>query len=68
MRWHAELAYIANERGHRPGWVPHKYREKFGTWPVTRYIDPRPPSLEVRSWVRSRAIAYAKAQQKSGAA
>ena len=27
------LAWIADERDYKPGWVAHKYKEKFGTWP-----------------------------------
>jgi DNA repair protein RadD len=68
MRWHAELTYIANERGYKSGWAAHKYREKFGDWPATRTITPLEPSREVLSWVRSRNIAWAKAQQKAGVA
>jgi hypothetical protein len=68
MRWHAMLTHIGSARGYKPGWAAHKYREKFGTWPAIRNISPLPPSLEVRSWVRSRDIAYAKGRQKAGAA
>ena len=69
MRWHAMLAHIAGERRYKPGWVSHKYKEKFGTWPpASRPIPPVKPSPEVLSWVRSRQIAYAKAQQKAAAA
>jgi DNA repair protein RadD len=62
-RWHGMLAYIARERGYQRGWTAHKYREKFGTWPVWG-SEPEPiePSPEVRSWVRSRIIAFAKSQ------
>ena len=31
--WHAMLAYIAAERGYKPGWIAHKFSEKFGHWP-----------------------------------
>ena len=69
MRWHAMLSHIAGERGYKPGWVSHKYKEKFGTWPpASRPIPPVKPSPEVLSWVRSRQIAFAKAQQKAAAA
>jgi DNA repair protein RadD len=68
MRWHAMLSYIAAERGYRAGWVGHKFKEKFGTWPAVRAIEPREPSAEVLSWVRSRAIAFAKAKGKGAAA
>jgi DNA repair protein RadD len=60
--WHRMLTSIAEQRGYKPGWVAHKYKEKFGCWPARRYVKPMPPSAEVQSWVRSRAIAYAKAR------
>jgi superfamily II DNA or RNA helicase len=67
-RWQRELAYIARERGYRPGWASHKFKEKFGHWPTRKDVAPIMPSAEVRSWVRSRQIAYAKAMAKQGAA
>jgi DNA repair protein RadD len=67
MRWHAELTYIAAERGYRLGWAAHKYKEKFGTWPARRAIKAIRPSPEILSWVRSRNIAYAKGRQKAAA-
>jgi DNA repair protein RadD len=55
------LVYIASERGYQPGWIAHKYREKFGAFPRWNSTPwPIPPTPEVRSWVRSRQIAYAK--------
>jgi DNA repair protein RadD len=61
-RWHAMLTALASDRRHKRGWVLHKYREKFGDWPPTRVVTPIEPSPEVRSWVRSRMIAYAKSR------
>ena len=62
-RWHAMLKTICLERGHQPGWIAHKYREKFGTWPVWgSNPQPIPPTPEVRSWVRSRVIAFARSR------
>ena len=53
-RWHSMLAYIAGERGYKPGWVAHKYKEKFGSYPSWGTIPlPISPTPEVRSWVRS---------------
>jgi DNA repair protein RadD len=63
MRWHQMLAHIAVQRGYKAGWVAYKFKEKFGTWPAIRTVRPREPSLEVLSWVRSRAIAYAKTKE-----
>ena len=64
VRWHGMLTYIANERGYKAGWIAHKFKEKFGTWPAARSIVPIKPSAEVLSWVHSRAIAYAKAKSR----
>jgi DNA repair protein RadD len=59
--WHAMLAYIAAERGYQPGWIAHKFKEKFGTFPPWGSTpQPIEPTREVNSWVRSREIAYAK--------
>jgi hypothetical protein len=60
--WHAMLTHIAAARGYKPGWSWHKYREKFGTSPP-RHVMPIAPTPEVLSWVRSRAIAWAKSRR-----
>jgi superfamily II DNA or RNA helicase len=67
MRWHAMFVHIAAERGYSPKWPLAKYKEKFGAWPpYGAKPTPMQPTPEVLSWVRSRAIAYAKS--KVGAA
>jgi superfamily II DNA or RNA helicase len=67
-RWLAMLHHIAQERGYQRGWVAHKYKEKFDIWPAWGATpEPIPATPEVRSWVRSRQIAYAKAQQRGAA-
>jgi superfamily II DNA or RNA helicase len=67
-QWHAMLTAIADERGYKPGWIAHKFKEKFGCFPPWG-SKPQPisPSVEVRSWVRSRQIAYAKARDRGAA-
>jgi DNA repair protein RadD len=60
MRWHSMLAHIAEERGYKPGWASHKYKERFHTWPLQRHPSLMEPTPEVLSWVRSRNIAWAK--------
>jgi hypothetical protein len=57
------FAHIASERGYASGWIAHKYREKFGSFPAWGSTpEPIPPTPECRSWVRSRMIAYAHSQ------
>jgi hypothetical protein len=54
------------ERGHKPGWVGHKYRERFGVWPNdprVRSAIARPPSLKTKNWIVSRRITFAKARE-----
>jgi DNA repair protein RadD len=61
QRWYNELAGLAQERGRKPGYAFHKFVEKFGhkpPWGMT--AKPCTPSPEVRSWCRSRDIAYYK--------
>jgi len=68
VRFHGMLTWIAHERGYRPGWAAHKFKEKFGTWPSSRDVVPIEPDDAMRSWVRSRQIAYAKAMAKQAGA
>jgi superfamily II DNA or RNA helicase len=62
-RWHSMFAHIAEERGYKPGWIAHQYKTKFGAFPRWNSApEPIPPTPEVKSWVRSRMIAFARAQ------
>jgi superfamily II DNA or RNA helicase len=65
--WYSGLLYICMERGYAQGWAAHKWKEKFGGFPDNYNKIAKPPSNAVRSWVRSRQIAYAKAKQKQTA-
>jgi superfamily II DNA or RNA helicase len=60
--WHGALLRIARERGYKAGWATYKYREKFGHWPPRFPATECEPTVEIRNWVWSRTIAYAKAR------
>jgi DNA repair protein RadD len=65
ISFYGELLWIARERGHKPGWVGHKYKERFGSWPNdprVRSAIARPPSLKTKNWIVSRQIAFANAR------
>ncbi len=68
QRWYAMLVWEASARGYKPGWVYHKYAERFG-YPPGRDIDrgarPVEPDAVCRNWLRSRAIAWAKSKRRA---
>jgi DNA repair protein RadD len=62
ITFHAELRHIADQRSYKTGWAAQQYKTKFGSFPPWAWNE-RPtctPSLSTLSWVRSRAIAFAK--------
>jgi DNA repair protein RadD len=63
-RFFRQLLWIVRERDYDPGWAAHKFKEKFGHWPPRGNPQPEFPDPAVRSWVRSRQIAYAKARAR----
>jgi DNA repair protein RadD len=65
-RWHAMLRQAAIERGKNPDWAFHLYQQKFHEKPRREWrYETWPPTDEVYAWVRSRVIAFAKAQVKA---
>lgn len=76
--WSDKVAFIAQlrayqiETGKAEGWVAHKYRAKFGVWPNdprVKYARPAAGvSPEIRSWIKSQAIRFAKGREKAGRA
>jgi DNA repair protein RadD len=62
ITFHAELRHIADQRSYKSGWAAQQYKTKFGSFPPWAWNE-RPtctPSVATLSWVRSRAIAFAK--------
>lgn len=61
--WYSGLLHYAYEKGIKPGWAYHKYREKFDVAPSSQLKQiPREPSPEMRSWITSRNIKFAKSR------
>ncbi len=63
-QFHAELRGYVIEKGHKPGWAAHKFRERFGAFPPWDWNDEPAlePTLLTRRWIKSRNIAWAKAR------
>ena len=63
------LAHIADERDYKPGWAAYKYKRSSATGRSTGHASLLEPTPEVTcAWVKSRAIAWAKSQEKQKAA
>lgn len=63
----AQLHSMRDERGRKSGWVAHTYKAIFDVWP--RGLDDagwEEPSSALRSFVRSRDIAWAKSSKPQG--
>lgn len=60
---YGQLLWVMDRRGRSQGWAAHAYREIFGVWPRglprNRAYEPTPL---LRSWIRSRDIAYARSR------
>jgi DNA repair protein RadD len=63
QRVYSEVLGIAEERCRSRGWAAHAYREVFGVWPSRLVEEPIEPSPLIRSWCRSRDIAFAKSHK-----
>jgi len=57
---YAQLCQMAKDKGKGESWVKANYKGIFGTWPRQEFAL-EPPTPELRSWIHSRQIAWAKA-------
>ena len=58
--FYAQLIGYCQEKGVKPGMAFYKYQEKFGVQPSMAKPAARIPGPEVRSWIKSRQIAFSK--------
>lgn len=72
--FYRECLWVAEQRGHKPGWAWHQLRERYGedvakAAPTREWqrLGPAEPTLPTLRWLKSRQIAYAKARAKAGA-
>ena len=63
--WWGQLLAVAVERKYKPGWASNKYKDKFGVWPRGLDDIPQIPTPEVRNWIKSRDIAWAKSARRA---
>lgn len=65
LKWYAMLLWHQDDRRKSHGWAAHRYRDKFGVWPNGLHVTPSRPDVEVGNWIRAKAIAWAKGQEKA---
>lgn len=66
---YAQLAYVANEKGRKEGWVAHSYKEIFEVWPQGfKGSVPKYPTPELMAWVRNKDRRWVYGQKGKGAA
>ena len=60
--FYAMLAAIAAAKHYKPGWIFHKYRERFGESPPDAFkaLEPLEPTAEVNRFIRLAEIQHAK--------
>jgi DNA repair protein RadD len=60
-RFYQQLKYYAASRGFQSGWIAHKYRERFGSWPPPSFstLSPIELSPSTRTWLREQARLFA---------
>ena len=63
--WLGELYLYAHQKGYSEGWANHKYKAKFGEWPIkTSPALPSEVSPAVKKWIQHQNIKYSKGKQK----
>ena len=69
QRYYRQLIGLARQRGYKDAFAYYKFLEKFGRKPPWGWqsLAPETPGPDVVAWVRSRQIAYAKAQARRSA-
>jgi DNA repair protein RadD len=67
--WYAGFLWIAQQNGHKPGRAFYLFQDRFKhrpSWPPWQNPSPAEPTIEIRNFVRSKNIAFAKARQRYG--
>lgn len=59
---YAMIRWVQEERCRKPGWSAYTYKDLFGAWPPRQWehVEPKEPCNQLRSFVRSKDIRYAK--------
>ncbi len=67
-QFYGELMYYAQKKGYKNGWAGHKYRAKFGVYPVDPAIKNAPlkeTTFETDRWIKREQIKYWRSLKRS---
>lgn len=65
QEFYSQLLHYARSRNFKEGWASHKYKEKFGVYPRGLSHAVKEPTTDTLNWIKSRAIAFAKAKART---
>jgi len=58
--------YFAKQKGYKEGWASHTFRKKFGHFPHSKKVFPKPISKEVEGYIKHLYIKNAKGGNYAG--
>ena len=66
LKFYLQLRGYCEKCGKKAGYAAHSFKEKFHEWPPREWNDypAMQPGEEVKRWVKSRMIAFAKSRQR----
>jgi len=50
--WYAQLLYFAKQKGYKEGWASYTFKKKFGHWPHSKQVFPKPIGKEVEGYIK----------------
>jgi DNA repair protein RadD len=65
--WYSGFLQIAAELGHNSRWADHRFKEKFGQFPVRLRKEPAKPSIAMRAFDHHCRIKWVKYKEKTNA-
>lgn len=61
---YSQLVCVGQDRGYKNGWADHKYEKIFGARPIGLKRTLAVPTTQLRSWLKSEQIRYAKRRRQ----
>jgi len=67
LDFYAQLVFYAKSKGYKEGWASWTFKEKFGHFPHTKRVAPKPVGDEVKGFLHHLRIKKAKSKNFRGA-